>query len=143
MYLLIIIPILAVLIAQVVKLSIDGINHNLNWRHMFSDYGGMPSSHMAFVAALATVIALREGVASAAFAVSFVLVIVVLRDAVGFRREIGKNAVLTNTLTKEIFPENPEVLVRERIGHTLPEAAVGIIFGVVLALILYALLAAV
>ncbi|MFA5125169.1 MAG: divergent PAP2 family protein [Patescibacteria group bacterium] len=143
MYLLIIIPVLAALIAQVVKLSIDGINHNLNWRHMFADYGGMPSSHTAFVSALATVVALREGLDSAVFAVALILVAVVLRDAVGFRREIGKNATLTNILAKEVFPENPEVLIRERIGHTVLEAAVGLIFGVVLALILYALLATV
>ncbi|MFA6228328.1 MAG: divergent PAP2 family protein [Patescibacteria group bacterium] len=141
MYLLIIIPVLAALIAQVVKLSIDGINRNLNWRHMFADYGGMPSSHAAFVSALATVIALREGLDSAVFAVALVLTVIVLRDAIGFRREIGKNATLTNTIAKEIFPENPEVLIRERIGHTALEAAVGLIFGVILALILYALLA--
>jgi len=141
MYLLIIIPILVALIAQVIKLSIDGIKGNLNWQHMFSDYGGMPSSHTAFVAALLTVVGLREGLGSAAFAVAFILLIVVLRDAVGFRREIGKNAVLTNTIAKEVFPENPEILVRERIGHTPLEATVGLIFGVILALILYAVLA--
>lgn len=137
MYLLIIIPILVALIAQVIKLSIDGIKGNLNWPHMFADYGGMPSSHMALVSALATVVALREGLDSAAFGVSLVLLLVVLRDATGFRSEIGKNAVLTNNIAKEVFPKNPEILVRERIGHMPLEAAVGLVLGAVLAALLY------
>ena len=137
MYLLIIIPILAALIAQIIKLSIDGINNNLNWPHMFADYGGMPSSHMALVSALATVVGLREGWDSAAFAVSLVLLLVVLRDATGFRKEIGNNAVLTNTIAKEVFPKNPEILVRERIGHSWLEAFAGLVLGAILAALLY------
>lgn len=143
MFSLIIIPILVALVTQVIKLIIDGIPNNLNWQHLFSDYGGMPSSHMALVASLLTMVGLESGINSAPFAIAFILLIIVLRDAVGFRREIGRNAVLTNMLAQEVFPTNPEIQVHERIGHTVAEATVGIIAGVLLTFIFYWIMMAV
>ncbi|MFA5020955.1 MAG: divergent PAP2 family protein [Patescibacteria group bacterium] len=137
MYALIIIPILVALVAQIIKLIIDGIPNNLDWQHLFSDYGGLPSSHAALVASLLTIVGLVSGIDSVAFAIAFILLVVVVRDAVGFRREIGKNAVLTNTIAREIFPENPEVLVRERIGHTPLEALAGLVLGSALTFLFY------
>lgn len=135
---LIIIPLVATLLTQVLKLTTDGIPRNFNWRHMISDYGGMPSSHTAFVTSLATVVGLREGFNSAAFAIAFVLMLVVVRDAIGFRREIGKNAILTNAIAKEVFNNGkaPEYL-HERIGHTLPQVIVGFILGCAITIILF------
>lgn len=137
MYSLIVIPILVGFLAQIIKLTIDGIPNNLNWQHIYKDYGGMPSAHTAFVASLATVVFLREGLDSAAFAVALILALVVIRDAVGFRREIGHNAVLTNMLAQEVFPNNPEVQVQERIGHSLKEVIAGLAVGIVFSLIFY------
>jgi len=137
MYSMIIIPILLALVTQIIKLISDGIPNNLSWQHLFNDYGGMPSSHTALVASLCTIVGLEVGWSSAAFAVAFVLLIVVVRDAVGFRREIGRNAVLTNTIAKEVFPENPEVLLQEKIGHTALEVTVGLLVGVTLTFIFY------
>ena len=134
---LIIIPILVAMVVQVLKLITDGIPNNLNWQHLMSDYGGMPSSHAALVASLVVMTGLESGINSPAFAIAFILMIIVIRDAAGFRREIGRNAVLTNTLAKEIFPENPEVLLTERIGHTGPEIIVGFIVGALLTFLLY------
>lgn len=137
MLLLVIIPLLVALVTQIIKLVIDGIPYNLDWQHLLSDYGGMPSSHSALAASLATIVGLTQGINSAAFAVSFILLVFVVRDAVGFRREIGYNAVLTNTIAKEIFPENPEILVRERIGHSYLEAAAGLVLGSALTFLFY------
>ena len=137
MYSMIIIPILVALVTQVLKLITDGIPNNLNWQHLMSDYGGMPSSHTALVASLATIIGIEAGWTSAAFAVAFILLLVVVRDAVGFRREIGRNAVLTNMLAQEVFPKNPEVLLHERIGHKTLEVIVGFILGAVLTFAFY------
>jgi len=134
---LIVIPILVALVTQIIKLIIDGIPNNLDWQHMLSDYGGMPSSHTALVASLAAMVGLQSGINSAAFAVAFILMIVVIRDAVGFRREIGRNAVLTNMLAQEVFPENPEILVHERIGHSALEVGAGLAVGILLTMIFY------
>lgn len=143
MFELIWIPIVAALVAQVLKLITDGIPNNFNWSHIIGDYGGMPSSHTAFVTALATVIAFSSGLNSAAFAISLVLMVVVLRDAVGFRREIGRNASLTNTIAKKTFKTLPPGInyLNEQMGHSFSQVFAGFVLGIVLASFLYYLLA--
>ena len=146
MYELVFIPIAAAIAAQIVKLTIDGIPNNLNWQHLLNDYGGMPSAHAAFVASLATVIGLSQGFNSAVFAVSLALAIIVIRDAVGFRREIGRNAVFTNMLAKLIYADSPTQtkkkldFLNERVGHSVLEVLIGLIFGACFSIIIYAIL---
>lgn len=146
MYELIIIPLAVALITQMLKLIIDGIPNNLNWQHLLNDYGGMPSSHTSFVASLATVIGLSQGFASASFAISLVLMVVVMRDAVGFRREIGRNAVFTNMLAKIIYQDSPDKtkekldFLNEKVGHTPKEVLAGFLVGVGLSVLLYVML---
>src|SRR3989338_3865857 len=146
MYELILIPLLVAVIIQIIKLIIDGIPNNLNWQHLINDYGGMPSAHAALVASLATVSGLSQGFNSAVFAISFVLMVIVARDAVGFRREIGRHAVFTNMLARAIYQnaknQTKEKLefLNEKVGHTVWEVMVGLILGVCLSLILYAIL---
>ena len=139
---LILIPLAIGAVTQVIKLSIDGIPNNLNWQHLLTDYGGMPSSHTAFVASLVTAVGIHEGINSAAFAVALVFMLVVIRDAIGLRREIGKNAILTNTIAKEVFKNKKEqpILLRERVGHTMPEVIAGLLVGFSLTAVLYLLL---
>ncbi|MFA5047752.1 MAG: divergent PAP2 family protein [Patescibacteria group bacterium] len=139
---LILIPLAIGALTQILKLSIDGIPNNLNWQHLLTDYGGMPSSHTAFVASLVTIVGIREGINSAAFAVALVFMLIVIRDAVGFRREIGKNAILTNALTKEVFKnkKTSPPLLKERIGHTVPEVIAGLLVGCSLTVVLYLIL---
>lgn len=137
MFQLIIIPILVGLITQIIKLMADGIPNNFSWRHLINDYGGMPSAHTAYASALTTVVALREGLDSAAFAISLILMIIVIRDAIGFRREIGRNAVLTNQIAKEVFKNKKVEYLQERIGHTLPQILVGLIIGFGLSAVLF------
>jgi acid phosphatase family membrane protein YuiD len=62
--------------------------------------------------------------------------LVVVRDAVGFRQEIGKNALLTNTLSQQIFGNKAEALT-EQIGHTKAEVFVGLIVGFLLTIIIH------
>ncbi|MEI6288030.1 MAG: divergent PAP2 family protein [bacterium] len=140
MYSLIIIPIIVGFVTQVIKLATDGVPKNLNWQHLMSDYGGMPSSHTAYVASLATVVALREGFDSATFAVALVIMVVVIRDAVGFRREIGKDATLTNKIAKEVFKNKKDFqYLHERVGHTPLQVIVGFILGCSFSVFLYAI----
>jgi len=146
MYELITIPITVALLTQALKLIIDGIPNNLNWQHLINDYGGMPSAHTSFVASLTTVVAISEGFDSAIFAISFVLMAIVIRDAVGFRREIGRNSVFTNTIAKQVYKDantntkNKIEFLNEKVGHSLLEVAVGFIIGVCLSIILYVIL---
>lgn len=133
---LVLIPVAVAVITQALKLIIDGIPNNFTWQSLLNNYGGMPSSHTAYVTALTTAVWLREGLDSTAFAISLVLMIVVIRDAIGFRQEIGKNALLTNTLSQQIFGNKAEALT-EQIGHTRAEVLVGFIVGFLLTSILH------
>ena len=125
-------------VAQVLKTIIDVVlNRSFNPERLFGS-GGMPSSHSATVCALTTASGLKYGVGSFEFAISFVLSMIVMYDAIGVRRETGKQAKLLNS----ILMENPlklsaEVLqerLKEYVGHTPLQVVAGAILGVLLAL---------
>src|SRR3989344_2053379 len=129
MFALIIIPILVGLLTQALKLIIDGIPNNLTWQHLMTDYGGMPSSHTGFAAALATLVGIQAGFSSAAFAICVAILIIVIRDAVGFRRQIGQNAAFTNLIGRQVFKNKKMEYLYEKTGHTVPEAVSGLLIG--------------
>ena len=99
--------------------------------------GGMPSSHSAVVAGLATLIGKYEGVDSPIFALAFVMAFVVMYDACGVRRAAGKQAALLNKLIQT--PGLSGVQVSERLvevlGHTPTQVFVGALIGVLVGLI--------
>ncbi len=136
MYQLIIIPIVAAVIVQAIKLITDGKPKNFNFHHMISDYGGMPSSHAAFVASLATIVGLADGFDSTTFAITFILFAIVIRDAIGFRREIGRNAVLTNQIAKATIDKQKPQYLNEQVGHTPLQVLVGSALGVAITIIM-------
>ncbi len=63
-----------------------------NWALWFSS-GGMPSQHSALVTSAMLAVGLYSGFNTPAFAVAFTLMIVVLYDAAGIRRQAGLQAV--------------------------------------------------
>ena len=99
--------------------------------------GGMPSSHSATVCALSTVTLLKFSVNSFEFAMACVFALVTMYDAMGVRRETGKQAKLLNS----ILLENPlklhgEILqekLKEYVGHTPLQVAAGALLGILLA----------
>lgn len=137
-YQLFLIPIGAALIAQGLKLALDGIKGNFDFRHLVSEYGGMPSSHTAFVISLATMIALKEGIASSAFAISLIMALIVIRDAIGFRRTLGRQSKTLNHIVRELAEEKKrDHLPRlpEEIGHNPLEVLVGGLIGLSISLL--------
>lgn len=101
--------------------------------------GGMPSSHSATVCALATATCIECGGASAEFAISLILAIIVMYDAMGVRRETGIQAELLNDIV-EIFTDmgrkeiSDQDKLKEFIGHTPLQVLVGAILGILVAL---------
>lgn len=95
--------------------------------------GGMPSSHSAAVMSLCVACAIKEGFGSAAFAVSFLLCVIVMRDATGVRWETGEQAKVLNKIMKDLFkPSEPEEFnknLKELVGHTPLQVFVGAIVG--------------
>lgn len=136
-YHLILIPIFAAVLAQIIKVIIAAVEKKFTWRD-FNSYGGMPSSHSALVTSLVAVVGYFEGWDSGALAISLVLALVVIRDAGGFRRVLGQHAEELNRLATEKFssaelPTPPHFM--ERLGHTPAELFFGALIGLFSAII--------
>lgn len=104
-------------------------------RSVFFGTGGMPSSHSAFVVAMAASIGTTEGLHSPIFAVALVFALVVMYDAAGVRRAAGKHAQVINTLMtrlKNIGITRDEKL-KELLGHSPIEVFVGALWGIMIA----------
>jgi len=137
-YKILIIPILAGLTAQISKVLVDAVRTGTVNLNVMNAYGGMPSSHTAIVVSLTTVVALAEGLDSAAFILAFVFSLVTIRDAIGLRMYLSEHARILNklmgTLPAKVKPGFPS-RVLERIGHTPKEALMGGLVGLTASLI--------
>lgn len=127
--------------AQFLKTLLDcALNKSFNVERMVGS-GGMPSSHSATVCGMTTATLLKYGTDSFEFAVVFVLSMIVMYDAIGVRRETGKQAKLLNSILMENpLKLNAEVLqekLKEYVGHTPLQVMAGAILGIVLALVIH------
>ncbi|NQV13798.1 MAG: divergent PAP2 family protein [Parcubacteria group bacterium] len=133
-----IISLIAGLFAQGIKVLIKSTKNGKFNVKSVDDYGGMPSSHSAFLISLLTAIGLQEGVLSTAFAVTFIIATLLIRDAVGIRMELEQQGKF---LKKVAEIQQPKLKIADgignRIGHTYPEVIVGGAIGFALAFILY------
>lgn len=101
------------------------------WKQLFS-YGGMPSSHTAFVTSVTIIIFLSQGWQSPLFVLSVVYAVLIIRDAVGLRQALGRHGQIINRL-RALLPADERINVpplEERMGHTPKEALAGAIWGV-------------
>lgn len=103
--------------------------------------GGMPSSHSSTVCALATASGIQYGLGSFEFAIAAILAIIVMYDAIGVRRETGRQSRVLNEMI-ELFSHmgkdvSAEDKLREFIGHTPLQVLAGAILGIGIALLMY------
>ncbi len=129
------------LLAQFLKIFTGFFKEQkFTFKALFFGTGGMPSSHTATVAALATACAIGEGFNSAIFAIAVVLAIIVMIDATGVRRETGKQSRALNIIVEELFKSNDiktlDTHFKELIGHTPLQVVFGFITGVAAAIAL-------
>ncbi|MFZ6722875.1 divergent PAP2 family protein [Undibacterium sp. Ji49W] len=122
-------PFLAWLVAGVMKFSINSIKAR-QLAFGLIGYGGLPSNHSAIVSSMATLIALKEGIAHPAFGVAVTLAFIVILDANSLRRQVGKHAAAINKLAAGSKDHSD---LRERMGHTRIEIAAGILVGIAVA----------
>ena len=96
--------------------------------------GGMPSSHSAIVSALAASVAIVDGLGSVSFAITTIFALVVMYDAAGLRRSVGKQAVVLNRILKELRERRSisyfEKDLRELVGHSTFQVIIGACLGV-------------
>lgn len=125
------------LLAQTVKV-IRGVIRakRLDFR-WFLDTGGMPSSHSAAVASLTTVVGLYYGFGSIPFGITLVYSLIIMFDAAGVRRNVGRQAVILNRIVDQMSKgqQVEEKRVKELLGHTPKEVFVGAFLGIIISLI--------
>ena len=122
-------------VAQIIKMLIYWrITKVFSLRRMFG-MGGMPSAHTAFLVAVTTMIALREGMASTAFTLSVALTAVVIYDAMGVRYQTGKQSHVINKILHRMLVEGQpltEGTLQELVGHTPTEVFFGALIGLIM-----------
>jgi len=134
-------PLAAALIAQLIKLFIKSNGLKFDWRSFFS-YSGMPSSHAAMAASLCASVGLTQSFNSPLFFVCLILSFFILRDAFGLRNYVGKNGQTLNELTKNLSDNKIISLekypgLNEKVGHTPRQIMAGIILGIIVSVIAY------
>ena len=107
--------------------------------------GGMPSAHSTTVSALATAVGIVEGFGSVAFGIAAIVALVVMYDAAGVRRSVGKQSVVLNRIMQELRSKRPvaelEHDLREFIGHSPFQVIIGAALGIAMATLWLALIA--
>jgi hypothetical protein len=103
----------------------------LNWRRTLEP-GGMPSSHAASAATLAVLVGMEAGFGSLLFALTAYIGFVVMYDAAGVRRSVGRQAILLNRLleSRTLMKRAGGEKLRELLGHTPVEVLVGFVLGI-------------
>jgi acid phosphatase family membrane protein YuiD len=125
------------IIAQGIKMFINflrGKKFSFRW---FLGTGGMPSSHAAGVAALATSCGLEYGFQSGMFALSAIFAMVTMFDAQGVRRSTGEQAEILNKVIDDMYWHKRVEMgrIRDFVGHTPIQVLVGSILGFALAIL--------
>lgn len=139
---LIVIPLLACVVSQIIKVSVDTITHRqFSFRYLVST-GGMPSAHSALVGALATGVGITVGWDSSQFAIASIFAGIVMYDAAGVRQAAGKQAKVLNQIMAEFINHEDfnEERLKELLGHTPFQVIVGLILGIVISAVFLPLL---
>ena len=139
-------PIIAWAVSQILKtITYLIVEKEFVFKRIISD-GGMPSAHSATVISLAVMCGWTQGFDSAAFAIAIILAVVIMRDAVGVRRESGINASaikqLADKSNKELSEGEAPIetnKLKVLVGHTPLQVACGCIVGIAVC-ILYILI---
>lgn len=135
--------------AQIIKTFIHLIQtKSFNPERLFGA-GGMPSSHSALVCSATIAICRKCGFDSSEFALSFILAMIVMYDAMGVRRSAGLHARELNRINrlfamKGIKPydevsgqkEKKKKELKEYLGHTPFEVLGGALLGILIAMIM-------
>lgn len=129
----IVVAFLSLMLSQIIKFIIEIVKTgNINLKRLFNGMGGMPSSHSSFVSSFTMLVYLDYGFDSIYFAISLLFSLIVLYDAIGIRYEVGLHARILNRI-------DDNVVLKEMIGHSLKEVIWGIILGIVVSIVMFAL----
>lgn len=136
-------------IAQFLKIPIKKVQTGKWEWNTFFETGGMPSSHSAGVASLATYIALKSGLKTVDFALSSIFGMIVMYDAQGVRRQAGELTIKINELEEEMerrageedhhYHDRKTARLKEKLGHQPIEVLGGALLGMLTGFVAYKL----
>lgn len=131
-------------VAQVLKTIIHAFFSGEFAAERLVGSGGMPSSHSSTVCSLAVAACYEHGAGSFEFAVSLILAIIVMHDAMGVRRETGIQAKLLNDILKTFEAMGRSEIsthdkLKEFVGHTPLQVLMGALLGILIAVVIYQL----
>lgn len=132
----IVVPFATWAIAQLTKFALNALRGRVDLRYLYAS-GGMPSVHSAVVCSLAVTALLVSGVGSPFFGFAALFAAIVMYDSFGVRRSAGEQAEAINMLIESLDRsrvklEEPNLHLREILGHQPREVLVGALFGIVL-----------
>lgn len=134
-----VIAILSQVSSQVFKVVLYSVTERRIALDRFVNAGGIPSAHTAFVTALAAAIGLQRGVTSDLFAIAAVFAAIVVYDSFRLRGHVQRHAEVLNRLLapRRELPgsggDGRGEPLSEHVGHSLPEVAAGIVWGLMFA----------
>lgn len=129
--------------AQLTKMAMSFRNtRRIDFRYLVST-GGMPSAHSSLAAGLATSVGVEAGFGSPFFALALVFASIVMFDAQTVRRAAGHQARLLNQIVDELFEHHhlSEQKLAEFLGHTRLEVFMGLLMGILIALLVHGIMA--
>ncbi len=142
----ILVSIIAVVLAQGLKYPIRIYKEGKANINIVLSTGSMPSSHSALVTAMSCEVGFLNGFNSVEYGIAFVLMVIVIHDAIKVRGESGRQAKYINDLSEELkslekifdFKVSPNIRkekLKELIGHTPFEVLGGVICGFIVFII--------
>ena len=130
----ILVPFLLWLAIQISKVVVDCIAKKKFTLRRLLGSGGMPSSHSAVMVSITVMLGKNIGFKSPIFALACFMSLVVMQDAIGVRRQVGKQAKYLNEILMD-EKTSPEEKFQEMVGHTPFQVLIGLIVGLIAGLI--------
>ncbi|MFH5181202.1 divergent PAP2 family protein [Paenibacillus sp. TAB 01] len=127
-------PFIAWFISGALKFLINYLRFGRNAFEKIGN-GGFPSTHTTIIITTVTLVGLSEGFSSSVFGLGVATALIIIIDALGLRRNVGKHAEVINKIIMENQLNN--IKLRESMGHKRHEVAGGILLGIVIGLLLH------
>ncbi|MBN3040292.1 MAG: divergent PAP2 family protein [Candidatus Omnitrophica bacterium] len=127
------------LTAQGLKIFFGAIKHKRFDFYWLLGTGGMPSAHSAAVVALVISVARELGSSSPIFALCVLFALITMFDAQTWRRSIGFQAKVLNSMMEDL-QEGKKIeddRLRELVGHTPFEVFIGALVGAGITVLIY------
>lgn len=128
-------PFIGWFVSGVTKFLINYLRFGKEARKMVGN-GGFPSTHTTVMVTTVFLIGLQEGFTHPIFGLGVAVTFIIIIDATGLRRAVGKHAAALNQLADERPDRARTKPFRESMGHTRWEIAGGLVLGILLATLL-------